>query len=130
METKFTQGPWVAEHRATRSMLQNGEDFYAIRRTEDIGDIEAVSIAHAFPWNSVGRNHKANAHLIAAAPELYHALKLLQTQALQSTVMDGNDWGREALEYTQLALAKALGEQCPSNNKQTEENDRRKTCLN
>jgi hypothetical protein len=52
-----------------------------------------------------------DAHLIAAAPEMYEALKALQLQALQSTVNDpANEWGQEALDMARAVL-KSIGGQ-------------------
>lgn len=97
MEPKFTPGPWYV----------TGEDFYRVRRTstdevlatiEDGGQVDpefALSDDEQF----------ANAHLIAAAPDLYEAL---QQSADLITKMLGADTitGRMAAE----ALAKARGE--------------------
>lgn len=50
------------------------------------------------------------AHLIAAAPELLDALKMLERQALQSSLNDpAHEWGWEALQATRAALSKAEG---------------------
>jgi len=51
-----------------------------------------------------------DARLIASAPDLLEALKALQLQALQSPDLRRTDWGREALEKTRAAIAKATGQ--------------------
>jgi hypothetical protein len=49
----------------------------------------------------------ANARLIAAAPDLLEALKALRLQALQSPDLRQTDWGQEALNTANAAIAKA-----------------------
>jgi hypothetical protein len=57
-----------------------------------------------------GKVSKHDGRLICAAPDMYAALNALRTQALQSNVADpANEWGREALELANAALAKAEG---------------------
>jgi hypothetical protein len=53
---------------------------------------------------------EANAHLIAAAPDLLAALKALQIQAMQSPDLLRTVWGQEALERASAAIARASGE--------------------
>lgn len=53
---------------------------------------------------------KAYARKFAAVDELLVALKLLQTQALQSELNSPNhEWGMAALELTKAAIARAEG---------------------
>lgn len=100
---KYTPGPWYVG-------TQN-DVLYIITRAprpsrDDIADIADVKVI-----GSLNKcNDDANACLIAAAPDLLEALKSLQRQALQSDVNDpANEWGREALEMTNAAIAKATG---------------------
>lgn len=102
MSEKHTPGPWVVGDGG-RMVLRDvpgicdGHDGYAV----------AVTSAHSLLPVEEAR---ANARLIAAAPDLLAALKALQLQALQSNVNDpANDWGREALALTRAAIAAATG---------------------
>ena len=116
-ETKFTPGPWEKVYRLNSigEPLKNGR--YVIRqmgdsKREDFYIAESPYAAHRGGDVAV---HEANAHLIAAAPDLYEALYDLQRQALQSTLNDpANEWGWEALQKTRAALAKARGEPRPT----------------
>jgi len=73
METKFTPGPWVA--------VANGGDDpderkLLVGKNDDYGDFTTVSDCRS-KWleDEIGGNEEANAHLIAAAPDLYEALQ-------------------------------------------------------
>lgn len=63
-EAKFTNGPWVA--------ISNGSYF-------DIGPATEDLIIPVYPNVCIGVMHydKANAHLIAAAPEMYEMLNAI-----------------------------------------------------
>ena len=61
MDTKFTPGPWAD--------WASGKRAYNITRAQGTGTIARVG-----PWPDDAVNI-ANAHLIAAAPELYEALQ-------------------------------------------------------
>ena len=63
MSTKFTEGPWKAHNRGP---VFTKEDVYEIHWSED-GECVA-EIVHG----------EADANLIAAAPELYEALKEME----------------------------------------------------
>jgi len=93
-ETKFTPGPWEWD-----------------------GDVWDYDYAEEAPW-LIGKDNqiiikgeidcanKANAHLIAAAPDLYEAIKEL-LYALQ----DDDNWRTSGVyEDAENALAKARGE--------------------
>lgn len=81
-EAKFTKGPWFCEYGV--------DGYYAVFHNEDqelVGDA------------------RANAHLIAAAPDMYEALDMV----LQST-----EWScmeSETQDAVITAIAKARGEQ-------------------
>lgn len=85
---KWTQGPWVlSEDRGHMgSWLLYSEEEYGIGQAWDIND---------------NPENKANAHLIAAAPDLYEALKKM---------VDACPFGDEP-KGALTALAKARGEQ-------------------
>lgn len=90
MSTQHTPGPWVA-----------------IARTNAYIDIEAPE-EHGYSAKNIAsvsiNNHKANAHLIAAAPDLLEALyaagDLLYRMGMQSS---------DAYQKIDAAIAKATG---------------------
>lgn len=94
-EAKHTPGPWTFDHdwhRLPTVLGADGRHVCLIEKKREIAEC------------------KANAALIAAAPDLLTALKALRIQALQSSVADpANEWGREALALTSAAIAKAEG---------------------
>lgn len=97
MTTKHTPGPW--------SVSKYGDDYNITYNTD--GNWLATVYDDDDPF--AGRP-EADAHLIAAAPELLEALKAIQLQALQSSVNSAaNEWGREALDLANAAIAKAEG---------------------
>jgi len=103
-----TPGPWRIDpvhRRFARLDITYYDNVY-----EDTVDV-------ATAWNGSGMTndeHRANANLIAAAPEMYEALK--EWQSLRDdTELSTNDYllRRDALqEDINNALAKAEGKQC------------------
>ena len=92
-ETKFTPGPWLfSSYRSGNSVIViDGKEF----------DVATVN----YP------NRDANAHLIAAAPELYEALDglladITEYQEINNLGGQNNHWQVKA----KAALAKARGE--------------------
>lgn len=114
-EPKFTPGPWV---------LGNTDKFlFGVKRgngTEPIGYVYGPS----FPERSeVGQRALANAHLIAAAPELYEALEAViyvQTEHEGRPIFSHTQqksgtrqWRIDAMEAykkAEIAFKKARGE--------------------
>ncbi len=91
-EPKFTPGPWSVEGRYVGRMVG--------------GEIDTC-IAECFNHLSIDRhNAKANAYLIAAAPELYEALEKLEGW-FDSDSKEGAD---KYLTEAKAARAKARGE--------------------
>ena len=94
-ETKFTPGPWkISEYRNSHSMIIVGSDEW------DVAEV-------GYP------NRDANAHLIAAAPDLYKALANLEPYldaivCYASTIEEHPPNG--FILETKAALAKARGE--------------------
>ena len=93
--TKFTKGPWFIERKWIIGPKSLVED-------QTFGMIEEVcDVSHSM------ENRQANAHLIAAAPDLYEALDRLVGEIkdyhVSSSVLD-------AIEASIYAIAKALGE--------------------
>lgn len=89
----FTPGPWVE--------FQCDGDAVAIMPAGRVGDV--------CTFGETCANANADARLIAAAPELYEALrKILADNSYYYPI--GNPWGDEA----RTALAKATGSAVPS----------------
>lgn len=83
-DTKFTKGPWWLSGKGT---IRAGESAW---------------VAHC-SWH----NKEANAHLIAAAPDLYEALyEIFYYQGGADSVVDDE----YVMERAKAALAKARGE--------------------
>lgn len=93
-ELKATPGPWHVVHNGAY-------------REINLGDCEcSPSIAQVCPSQFLenGDNEEANAHLIAAAPELYEALLLAKSW------LEGWASADAELATIEEALAKARGE--------------------
>lgn len=92
-ETKFTPGPWFVS-------TANDENAYEM----------GVQSEHDVKWHVCdicgGRDidQQANAHLIAAAPELFEALNLMVT------THDEGGWPTATIMIARAALAKSRGE--------------------
>lgn len=95
VERKWTPGPWSVGHHVDESDIAGHRDGYTYVKVMRFGRFEAR-------WAKVqGGGGDADAHLIAAAPDLYDALE----QALDDMEMNGLD----VVDY-RPALAKARGE--------------------
>ena len=109
--SKHTPGPW-AVHSAYPWIIKQGPDVPFIQ--PDSGVTICNTMGHEnsgfFPTPEEGR---ANARLIAAAPELLEALKLLDEAfcADDYGTKEGRAKGRAALVATRAAIAKAEGKQ-------------------
>lgn len=114
MSTKHTKGPWVwsdkfktfDNERNTWSLL--GEGGYGILSCD--GDANSPQC--------LGASGEANARLIAAAPELLEALKLVTDvyAAMRETLSSkypADGWSAETMtiDAARAAIAKATGEQ-------------------
>jgi hypothetical protein len=104
-DTKFTPGPWVAgsvhedEYGFEVVNVGKGESFSGAAFAEE-------SICQVFSMNNEGQ-FSANAHLVAAAPELYEALDDLLEQC---TAEDGDPEDYiAALKRGNEVIAKARG---------------------
>ena len=121
METKFTPAPWVVW----------GSDIGVVNRSDSQSNGMMLQVAYADMYNfgdDIGENNetgKANAHLIAAAPEMYDALEsacseiysLINninkkiTMETRSDSLDPPDLiDMQTCHDIQLLLAKARGE--------------------
>lgn len=110
-ESKHTEGPWIAE-TAARS-----QHAWTIRSTanfeqEDGGNYQ-TAVAELCHWHDTAQDaveeSTANAHLIAAAPDLLKALKDRQSDFCEEKCgpLDGDHW-EECSTMTAL-IAKAEG---------------------
>ena len=95
-DTKHTPGPWVWEHWQMGLTAQNGTSVLAYY------DYEGMSL-----HGKTEDEHEANAHLIAAAPDLLEAL-----EAIVAT-WDGpkyNHFMADNIDLARAAIAKAKGQ--------------------
>jgi hypothetical protein len=103
--SKHTPGPWAAEEagRSGYWISTKGHPFTIVDSIDDECRHGAIN----------GDNAGANARLIAAAPELLEALKLLDEAfcADDYGTKEGRAKGRAALVATRAAIAKAEGKQ-------------------
>jgi hypothetical protein len=112
----FTPGPWTYSHR----MIPGDKDgMYATQ----IYDCAGVTIATAdwYPVRGtrcVSTNREENARLIAAAPEMYEALKNVQKLIAEAAMVGFNcndgDWPERLFlsqQKTSTAIRKAQGNQ-------------------
>lgn len=89
MKTKFTKGDWIVEDG--KAVLCNGHKVAYVNSGDNIPYFE---------------NIKANAHLIAAAPEMYEALE----QVMKTLSSDGFGCFDNTCAEIGKLLAKARGE--------------------
>ena len=112
-ERKWTPGPWVYRPEEF--------DDWGVVRGSDVGDGWATYICQAKDQrvdeageNEARRNGidpwESNAHLIAAAPELYEALDDVVKMLDDNEVPISYEYYCTALEPARAALAKARGE--------------------
>jgi len=96
-KTKFTPGPWRTE-----------------RPDQDCNWLSIIiGDCHKIAEVTYDRLEASNAHLIAAAPDLYEALELileLRGKELGEWLLTPNAKHLTLKEYAQAALAKARGE--------------------
>lgn len=98
MEFKYTSGPWKLEHGCIYG--KNGSYI-----TRDIGNGE--NYICRMDGSTMASVHKeGNARLIAAAPELYEALKLLESTCGEGWL----DINNPIREYARYTLQKASGD--------------------
>lgn len=96
MEAKFTPGPWVID-----AGFDGSGDFNQYWQVHDGSDAIVCSTMFCMAGNK-----EANAHLIAAAPDLYEALSDLLFLCSQTA----DACGTQEVKVAYTALAKAKGE--------------------
>lgn len=89
-ETKFTPGPWFIDGQGIGPKSSADDQSYGITMP--------VAYIEEYDWPE---NHEANAHLIAAAPEMYAVLAWLNCRG---------GLGLDVHKSIEAALAKARGE--------------------
>ena len=95
--TKFTSGPWIARRTDYGAVVQVGGERY---RGADLADISSMPPVEEF---------MANAHLIAAAPDMYEALGVMTAYVrLRYGNLDPDV--TEEMNKAYAARAKARGE--------------------
>ena len=91
----YSKGEWTARYA--------GHDLPWYIDTED-REVAKVLVYPTYPDNQA----RANARLIAAAPDLYEAL-LSALGSLVALDINNHSWGQGILDHIQKALAKAEG---------------------
>ena len=107
---KFTEGPWVAEGSAIKAGEEHIITAWGLEGRVNEERLEGESWlemrGRTFPARvAAGEEGDANAHLIAAAPEMYEALEY------QKGCMESSDYDLLTfLHMRDAALSKARGE--------------------
>lgn len=98
MGTKWTKGPWVVH------AITNGRGVaHSVGRTAVGPEYTVAKVTYIQTKPEIVR---ANAHLIAAAPELYEALSHFEDMEGEKSIYMSQEWLREI----NAILAKARGE--------------------
>ncbi len=106
----FTPGPWAAQ-----ILADQWSDIIVRSKAETNEDELIVTIDPGF-WDTEDRPEvEANAHLIAAAPDLFEALKrsldMLRSISLWDNIQDTQDQIESQIKKIEAILDKARGEQ-------------------
>ena len=105
MQTQHTPGPWYVFHSAYRGRFDDdGPGAFSI------GDAPTARSANIlcsrYEWPERAEEMKANAHLMAAAPDLLESLRLMVDLVELVVPFEG-----ETLRRARAAIAKATGDQ-------------------
>lgn len=105
-EPRFTPGPWFI---GPDYVDDEGHREIAIQAANGLGGVcTPASVVLQFPKQE--GMQEANAHLIAAAPELYSALAALRHECIEAGFVTATDYGWPAAMKGALdALTKAEG---------------------
>lgn len=110
MELKYTPGPWLQSHRKNGNM-NNGHEMYSTQVYTPDGETIATIHWYPKPKNEsgvIGTYREANAHLIAAAPDLYRALELILNSDMAMREEDEGEIST-VLSIARAAIARAEG---------------------
>ena len=107
-EEKFTKGPWLTEYKKDISGMYAQKVF-----DENREDICSCSWYPVYEGNGITTtNREANAHLIAAAPEMYECLQMWVTMVEHGNT-DHFEINEHNAEVTRKLLAKSRGQHEP-----------------
>ena len=125
MSARHTPGPWAIQHQEGHPYIvadqgKSWKNPLVCSLYEDVTPSDSVTIG---PWLEANENAEANARLIAAAPDLLAALKLVMQCAgdiasapdglLEMALDDGDEETRRqanAFLVARAAIAKATGD--------------------
>ena len=105
MDEKFTPGPWEADATHCRTAINS-----VATASNERKHIAMVNIAKNPEYEITTVEHNANAHLIAAAPDLYEALNRIYNKLLISDRDGESHISEKDGEMALAALRKARGE--------------------
>ena len=105
MNEKFTPGPWEADATHCRTAINSVATANNCRK-----HIAMVNITKNPEYEITTVEHNANAHLIAAAPDLYEALNRIYNKLLISDRDGESHISEKDGEMALVALRKAMGE--------------------
>ena len=111
MKTKFTPGPWkvvgpdASGIRIQACVPDEATDFVEFKLRSDIPTTIFSDVWRQFPSKEWDQMQKANASLIAAAPEMYTELERCLT-----LISDKHPYKDEIIKRVEKLLAKARGE--------------------
>lgn len=102
----FTPGPWTVD-------ASGGGVEFVVAAPDPEAPEDPWSVALVFGFCGYAGDTPANAHLIAAAPDLYEALERLIgfAESAEARTLVGDEGCLWPMEFARAALAKARGEQ-------------------
>lgn len=104
MMTRYTPGPWLADLETYPVMVRSQTETWPL--VDEIGNEEGR--AGAFVCNT--GDNKANARLIAAAPDLVEALKMAVSALERSDYIKMDGDSVDVVDNAREAINKATGE--------------------
>lgn len=115
-DAKHTPGPWTVDENTLAGYGDNGSNFYVVAPNQDRhdGSIATLPMQHRLLDYGATPEYecaKANARLIAAAPELLEACKLF-VEAIDGCAYPAEDAGlviAAPMDAIRAAIAKAEG---------------------
>lgn len=106
--SKHTLGPWeILNGKFVPTQMAAGSKMYVIQTADEHND----NIGFACSWlddPETLREARANANLIAAAPDLLEALESLVKMAIAGDEYSYADWGKDYVEDERVTKAKAI----------------------
>ena len=111
-ETKFTPGPWRADGPdmfGDYNILHPDDSLAVAAAVTDFHTIDPLAVAAAVTNLRSPDEVRANARLIAAAPEMYAALRVAQMALADQKTANAKGYTERARKSVDAALAKAEG---------------------